>query len=332
MPVHACLLALHTDRPVKMMYGREEGFFGHIHRHPARMRYEHHATRDGKLVSVRARILLDGGAYASRARRRSAPTRPRSPAGPTTCPTRASTPTSSTPTTRRAGRCAARACRPASPGPRWTARRRAGHGSGRLRRRDTMSTGSTLPTGTRVRARRRSRNCSRGSWRCRSRMPAAACRAGSRTSPAARAWCAGSATRWLQERVLLRGLRRLLDRARADLARGRRAAGRGPHGGRRGRPGARDRAGADRAHGAGVERVVVLPADTNVGTAGSSSASRQTMMTGGAVKIACEAVRRSWTAAGALAEKLATARSRRPANTTTGRPSRSTTTARATRP
>ena len=34
----------------------------------------------------------------------------------------------------------------------------------------------------------------------------------------------------------------------------------------------------------GVERVVVLPADTNVGTAGSSSASRQTMMTGGAVK------------------------------------------------
>jgi CO/xanthine dehydrogenase Mo-binding subunit len=41
----------------------------------------------------------------------------------------------------------------------------------------------------------------------------------------------------------------------------------------------------------GVERVVVLPADTNVGTAGSSSASRQTMMTGGAVKIACEAVR-----------------------------------------
>ena len=41
----------------------------------------------------------------------------------------------------------------------------------------------------------------------------------------------------------------------------------------------------------GVERVVVLPADTNVGTAGSSSASRQTMMTGGAVKAACEAVR-----------------------------------------
>ena len=48
MQVHACMLALHTDRPVKMMYGREESFFGHIHRHPARMRYEHHATRDGR--------------------------------------------------------------------------------------------------------------------------------------------------------------------------------------------------------------------------------------------------------------------------------------------
>jgi CO/xanthine dehydrogenase Mo-binding subunit len=41
----------------------------------------------------------------------------------------------------------------------------------------------------------------------------------------------------------------------------------------------------------GVERVVVLPADTQVGSAGSSSASRQTWMTGGAVKTACEAVR-----------------------------------------
>jgi CO/xanthine dehydrogenase Mo-binding subunit len=41
----------------------------------------------------------------------------------------------------------------------------------------------------------------------------------------------------------------------------------------------------------GVERVAVLAADTRVGSAGSSSASRQTYMTGGAVKLACEAVR-----------------------------------------
>jgi CO/xanthine dehydrogenase Mo-binding subunit len=42
----------------------------------------------------------------------------------------------------------------------------------------------------------------------------------------------------------------------------------------------------------GVENVAVLPADTRVGSAGSSSASRQTYMTGGAVKLACEAVRK----------------------------------------
>ena len=65
MQAHACMLALHTGRPVKMMYNREESFYGHVHRHPARMRYEHGATREGELVYVRARIVLDGGAYAS---------------------------------------------------------------------------------------------------------------------------------------------------------------------------------------------------------------------------------------------------------------------------
>ena len=35
----------------------------------------------------------------------------------------------------------------------------------------------------------------------------------------------------------------------------------------------------------------MLPADTRVGSAGSTSASRQTYMTGGAVKMACEAIR-----------------------------------------
>jgi OHCU decarboxylase len=65
MQIHACMLALYTGRPVKMSYSREESFYGHVHRHPCRMRYEHGATRDGRLVYVRARIVLDGGAYAS---------------------------------------------------------------------------------------------------------------------------------------------------------------------------------------------------------------------------------------------------------------------------
>jgi CO/xanthine dehydrogenase Mo-binding subunit len=65
MQIHGSLLALYTNRPVKIVYNREESFVGHIHRHPAKIWMEHRATREGKLVNVRVRILLDGGAYAS---------------------------------------------------------------------------------------------------------------------------------------------------------------------------------------------------------------------------------------------------------------------------
>jgi CO/xanthine dehydrogenase Mo-binding subunit len=56
---------LHTGKPVKMVYNREESFYGHVHRHPATLHYEHGADRDGKLSYVKAQIFLDGGAYAS---------------------------------------------------------------------------------------------------------------------------------------------------------------------------------------------------------------------------------------------------------------------------
>ncbi len=65
LQIHLCLLALRTGRPVKMVYSRDESFFGHVHRHPARMWYRHHANRAGDLVKVEARIVLDGGAYLS---------------------------------------------------------------------------------------------------------------------------------------------------------------------------------------------------------------------------------------------------------------------------
>ena len=65
MQIHACLLALHTGRPVKMVYSREESFFGHVHRHPATLYYEHGMTAGGRLVSLSARVYLDGGAYMS---------------------------------------------------------------------------------------------------------------------------------------------------------------------------------------------------------------------------------------------------------------------------
>ncbi|MGF1616595.1 MAG: molybdopterin cofactor-binding domain-containing protein [Acidimicrobiia bacterium] len=63
--IHLCLLALHTGRPVKMVYHRSESFTGHVHRHPARLWYRHHADRDGRLVRVEATVAIDGGAYAS---------------------------------------------------------------------------------------------------------------------------------------------------------------------------------------------------------------------------------------------------------------------------
>ncbi|THA23839.1 xanthine dehydrogenase subunit D [Streptomyces sp. RKND-216] len=65
MQIHACLLALRTGKPVKIVYNRFESFFGHVHRHPAKLWYEHGATRDGRITHMKCRIVLDGGAYAS---------------------------------------------------------------------------------------------------------------------------------------------------------------------------------------------------------------------------------------------------------------------------
>ncbi len=61
----AALAALLTGRPAIAVHKREESVIGHSKRHPAIMWYKHGATRDGKLVAVEARIILDTGAYAS---------------------------------------------------------------------------------------------------------------------------------------------------------------------------------------------------------------------------------------------------------------------------
>jgi len=65
LQVHTCLLALRLGRPVRIAYSREESFLGHVHRHPARIWMRHHATADGKIVKIEARFVMDGGAYAS---------------------------------------------------------------------------------------------------------------------------------------------------------------------------------------------------------------------------------------------------------------------------
>ncbi|WP_405282907.1 xanthine dehydrogenase family protein molybdopterin-binding subunit [Gaopeijia maritima] len=58
-------LARKTGRPVKILYTREEVFYAHRGRHPFDMWYRTGMTRDGRLTAVDARIVLDGGAYAS---------------------------------------------------------------------------------------------------------------------------------------------------------------------------------------------------------------------------------------------------------------------------
>ncbi|MXX65345.1 MAG: molybdopterin-dependent oxidoreductase [Acidimicrobiia bacterium] len=65
LQIHLCLLALYTDRPVKMEYSRAESFVGHVHRHPALIWMRHEADPDGTLRRIEAKIILDGGAYRS---------------------------------------------------------------------------------------------------------------------------------------------------------------------------------------------------------------------------------------------------------------------------
>ena len=65
MQIHAAMLALRVGKPVKMVYNREESFFGHVHRHPASMKYTYGASAEGKLVFADVEIVLDGGGYTS---------------------------------------------------------------------------------------------------------------------------------------------------------------------------------------------------------------------------------------------------------------------------
>ncbi len=65
LQIHLCLAAHVLRRAVTATYTRRESFLAHPKRHPARLRYELGADHDGRLLVVRADVLLDGGAYAS---------------------------------------------------------------------------------------------------------------------------------------------------------------------------------------------------------------------------------------------------------------------------
>jgi CO/xanthine dehydrogenase Mo-binding subunit/aerobic-type carbon monoxide dehydrogenase small subunit (CoxS/CutS family) len=63
--IHVALLANATGRPVKMLYTRQESLLFHPKRHATVIRIKTGATRDGKLTAVEAELYGDGGAYAS---------------------------------------------------------------------------------------------------------------------------------------------------------------------------------------------------------------------------------------------------------------------------
>ena len=295
MQVHACLLALHTGKPVKMMYGREESFFGHIHRHPARMRYEHGADRDGRLVYIRCRILLDGGAYASSS------TAVCSNAasfacGPYDVPNALIDSyvvyTDNPPCGAMRGFGAVQTCFAHEAQMDKLAAALA-MDPVELRRRNALAEGAIIPTGATI--------------RCPAPVAELLDSVSSRALPAeGAAVLPGGHSNTTHGEGVRRGVGYAVGyknvgysegfddystaRVRLSLAGGEPLVEVHTAAAEVGQGLVTVQEQIAR-HELGVERVIVLPADTQVGSAGSSSASRQTYMTGGAVKLACEAVR-----------------------------------------
>jgi xanthine dehydrogenase D subunit len=279
MQIHACLLALHTGRPVKMLYSREESFFGHVHRHPARLRYEHGATADGRLVYVKARIVLDGGAYAS--------------SSTAVCSNAACFAvgpydvasatidsyvvyTDNPPCGAMRGFGAVQTCF-AYEAQMDRLAAALGMDPVELRLGNAMDTGTRLPTGQAVEGAAPVAELLR---RLRTVPPPQDRPAGPldlRTLP-------GGVSNVTHGEGVERGVGYAIGMKNIGYSEGHTAAA------EVGQGLVTVQAQIARTE-LGVERVVVLPADTQVGSAGSSSASRQTWMTGGAVKAACEAVR-----------------------------------------
>jgi CO/xanthine dehydrogenase Mo-binding subunit len=307
MQAHACLLALHTGRPVKMVYGREESFFGHVHRHPARMRYEHGASRDGRLQYVRARIVLDGGAYASSSS--AVCSNAASFAlGPYEVPSARIDAyvayTDNPPCGAMRGFGAVQTCF-AHEAQMDKLAAALGLDPVELRLRNAMTTGTSMPTGAPI-------NCP---------APVAELLESvrSRPLPDGDGGLPGGIANVTRGEGVVRGVGYAVGFKNVGFSEGfddySTARVRLTEAG--GEPLVEvHTAAAEVGQGLvtvmgqiartelGVENVLVLPADTQVGSAGSSSASRQTHMTGGAVQAACIAVREEWERRGEIGDGI----------------------------
>jgi len=64
MAARAAVLALKTNRPVKLKNTREESIIESYKRHPYNMRYKVGTTKEGKLLAMEIEAIADSGAYA----------------------------------------------------------------------------------------------------------------------------------------------------------------------------------------------------------------------------------------------------------------------------
>jgi xanthine dehydrogenase D subunit len=301
MHIHACLLALRTGKPVKMVYGREESFYGHVHRHPSRVWMRHGTTRDGRLVNVYARVLLDGGAFASSSSAvlSNAAT---FAAGPYEVPNAlveaTCVYTNNPPCGAMRGFGVPQVCF-AYEAQMDKLARALGMDPAALRLRNALAPGSTTITGQVVRS---SAPVHELIERCLA-IPVPPDLGAARRDPLSLPGGAGNVSRGESIRRgvgLALGHKNIAysggfddsSEARVRLFSGAAGATAEVHS-----------AAAEVGEGIhtvlaqiartelGVEHVLLHPADTRVGSAGSTSASRQTMMSGGAVQLACQAVR-----------------------------------------
>ena len=62
---HAALLAMKSNRPVKIVYDRMEDMVATTKRHPSRTRHRTAVSKDGKILGGEIEFTIDGGAYAT---------------------------------------------------------------------------------------------------------------------------------------------------------------------------------------------------------------------------------------------------------------------------
>ncbi len=61
--IHAALLARAVERPVRIVYDRQQDIIGTTKRHPATMRYRSAVDAEGRLLALDVLVELDGGAF-----------------------------------------------------------------------------------------------------------------------------------------------------------------------------------------------------------------------------------------------------------------------------